>query len=273
MRITALMTPVLFVAVAGLAACGGDDDAGTEAVERAIEQAGGGEVDIDIDDESGSYRVETDEGTVSMSSSGDLPDDWPADVPLPDGFAITGGSSIDGGSSGRIVAVSGTVAMPLADLDAFYANALSTWTEALRATSDSGDGMLLNVTYQRDGQTLAVGGIDRDGQIEVTFSYTYDPDQDAATPPSADAGTAVDAGDLGIDGVDEALDAVGPEGVASALVSALDADRYEIVDGTIHVHLGDGSRYEPMVACIAATAVVADDPVVIHDASGASTAC
>lgn len=268
MRITARTAPILLALTTGLAACGGGDG-NEDAIEAAIEQAGGRDVEIDVDDDSGSYRVETDEGTFEMSTAAELPDDWPSDVPLPDGFVITGGSSIDGGSSGRLVAVSGTAPLTLTELDAFYAGSMGGWTESMRSSSNSGGDELLNVTFAKDGRMLTVGGVDRGDQTEVSFTYAVDP---SGSEASATPGIDVDVDDLGIEGVDEALDAVGVEGIADAMVYALKADRYEIVGDTVHIYLG-GSSHDAMMACIVASSLVTDNPVTIHEADGTSTDC
>jgi len=252
MRITARATaPLLLALTLGVGACGGGDEP------SAAEEA--------------AVRVETDEGSFEMSSTGQLPDDWPTDVPLPDGFVVTAGSSVDGGAEGQLVAVSGTVAMTLDELDAFYADALGGWTEAARISSSSGGAPSLNVTYQLDDRMLAVGGTDRDGDVEVAFTYAYQPGTDSgeATGEVPD----VDARGLGIDGVDQALDAMGVEGIASAMVTALDADRYEMDGETVHIYLASDSRHDSMMACIVAGSLIEDNPVVMHAADGSEQAC
>lgn len=264
MRITARATaPLLLALTIGVGACGGGDGD----VEDAIEQAGGGNVDVDGD----SVRVETEEGSFEMSSTGELPDDWPADVPLPDGFVVTAGSSVDGGAEGQLVAVSGNVAMTLDELDAFYADALDGWTEAARISSSSAGAPSLNVTYQVDDRMLSMGGVGRTGEVEVAFTYAYQP----GTGSGETTGDApdVDGGALGIDGADQALDTMGVEGIADAMVSALDADRYEMDGETVHIYLARGSRYDPMMGCIVAGSLIEDNPVVMHAADGSEQAC
>lgn len=52
-------------------------------VEQAVEDASGGDVDINTDD--GSVEVETDEGSTQIGGDVELPADFPSVVPLPDG--------------------------------------------------------------------------------------------------------------------------------------------------------------------------------------------
>jgi hypothetical protein len=111
------------LAVVGFAGCSGEDV--TESlVERSIEAGQGGDVDVDLD--GGQVRIETDEGVVEFEADGDgsftlsgpegsvvmegnddgftvtdgdasfeastsaeLPDDFPADLPRPDGTLVS----------------------------------------------------------------------------------------------------------------------------------------------------------------------------------------
>lgn len=118
----ALVTAGLVIA---LTACGNATESG---VERLIESQGGDEVDVDLDgdggfsvqtedggmsidedgnfvitdadgstvtgnadSESGDFTAESDDGSFRIDTSGEIPDEWPSDVPRPDG--ITGASS------------------------------------------------------------------------------------------------------------------------------------------------------------------------------------
>jgi hypothetical protein len=96
----------------GLAAAGtlllasgcGAEDVADRVAEKAIENAGGGDADVDFDVDSGELKVETDEG--SFSSGGSLPDDFPSDqIPLVDGDVIQAASSQQTGASGFVVLV------------------------------------------------------------------------------------------------------------------------------------------------------------------------
>lgn len=90
--------------------------------------------------------------------------------------------------------------------------------------------------------------------------------------PSAGAEEPGDqpAGDVSFD---EALDAMGPEGLASAMVTAMGAERYEMVGDVVHLYLSpDGSMNNAMMACMVADSVVNEgDVVVMHDADGETT--
>ena len=82
---------VLVVAVLLVAACG---NAAEEVAERAIEAGGGGDVDIEFDEdgETGEFVIESDEGTQTISVGADeLPDGLT--VQVPDGYEILASSS------------------------------------------------------------------------------------------------------------------------------------------------------------------------------------
>lgn len=92
----------------------------------------------------------------------------------------------------------------------------------------------------------------------------------AADAPDVEATTRSDAGavdnPLGGADVDAALEAAGIEGVADALAFATKAERYEVDGNTVHLYLGEESQLRGETACIAATAVLAEDhQAVIHD--------
>lgn len=116
-----LTTTALAGAALVFAACGGGDSISENLAEEAIEQAGGGDVDIDSD--GGSVNIDTDEGSMSVdedgnveietedgsfSSSGDIPEGFPDEVPLPDGLDVGSGAVTDG-PEGESYQVAGSV--------------------------------------------------------------------------------------------------------------------------------------------------------------------
>lgn len=83
----------------GLSACGGDDRA-ENAAEKALEDANGGEVDVDIDGDD--VKIEGSDGAVQYGAG--LPDDFPEDdIPLV-GEVSVGSSSSTGGEQGWTIA-------------------------------------------------------------------------------------------------------------------------------------------------------------------------
>jgi hypothetical protein len=73
-----------------------------DTVERAIENELGSEADVSVDGDS--FTVDTEDGTVT-AGSGQVPDDFPGDVPLVDGEVSFAQSASTGGKRGWTVQV------------------------------------------------------------------------------------------------------------------------------------------------------------------------
>lgn len=112
---------IRLVSMAGVvllvAACGLGDRAAEELVERAAEEAGGGDVDIDADE--GGISVEGSEGSLEIGAGTEIPDWFPADFPLPDDHEVF--SVVEGereGRQGGVVAV--TSSQSFEELESFF---------------------------------------------------------------------------------------------------------------------------------------------------------
>ena len=116
------------LAALALAGCGGITDSITEnVVEEVAEQAAsvdGQDVDIDFDadGETGSINVTGPDGEqLSIGAGGDLPQDFPADIPLPDGgYEVLSSFSDSSGAANVTLQASGSYD----DLVAQYESAL-----------------------------------------------------------------------------------------------------------------------------------------------------
>jgi hypothetical protein len=99
---------VAVAAVVLLAACSGDDggaESGLEVAEEILEQQRDGEIEIETD---GEITVEGEDGGDSFSLGGDVPDDFPEVVPLPQGgVVVTSTGSGDGPNRSWSVAYTG----------------------------------------------------------------------------------------------------------------------------------------------------------------------
>jgi hypothetical protein len=80
------------VAALGLTACGSAEEAVTE---RILEEAAGEGVDVELGEDGEVVSIETDDGSIEVGSGGELPAEWPADVPTFDDGTITGSQVLD----------------------------------------------------------------------------------------------------------------------------------------------------------------------------------
>lgn len=94
-RPTISTAATLALAALSFAACSSDD-----AAERLVESQLGGDVDIELDSDTGDIQIQTAEGDFSAASSAALPDDFPGDLPTPTG-QLTNSSRIE--SDGRVI--------------------------------------------------------------------------------------------------------------------------------------------------------------------------
>lgn len=116
-----------------------------EAIERAIEEESGGEVDIDISE--GEMSIKTDEGEVTFGESTELPDGFPGIVPVyPDMGIVTAWKATEEGKEN--FSISASTDDPGDKIYNWYKNELSGWEIENEFTADSGD----------DGKTFSING-------------------------------------------------------------------------------------------------------------------
>jgi hypothetical protein len=196
------VTRFALVAAAGatvaLSAC---SDSAETGIEQLIEQQGGGNVDIDSDDgsfsiqtedgsmtvddegnfvvtdgdgsmitgnadsESGEFNIESEDGSFSSGSTSELPEDWPADVPTPDGMTITTASSMDS-TDGSAIQLSGTTDDP-ASFVADYTSQLenSGFTAQADAVYDGEDNWA--AVYENSSYTVVLNVVAFEGETPV----------------------------------------------------------------------------------------------------------
>jgi hypothetical protein len=80
------------VAALGLTACGSAEEAVTE---RILEEAAGEGVDVELGEDGEVVSVETEDGSMEIGTGGELPPEWPADVPTFDDGTITASQVFD----------------------------------------------------------------------------------------------------------------------------------------------------------------------------------
>jgi len=178
------------------------DSAGEAGLEQLVESQGGGDVDLDlnadggismqsedggmsidengnlvvtdadgsvvtgnIDAETGDVSIQSEDGSFSSGSTTELPDEWPSEVPEPNGLAITTASVI-GSDTEQAINVAGTV-----DGDGFvesYASALE--SAGFNEDSTFTSGGTINNVYSNANWTVGVvyAGDQSDNQVNVS---------------------------------------------------------------------------------------------------------
>ena len=153
------------LALPGLTACGGDDLASGLA-ERAVEEAGGGEVDVEVGDDGESFSITDGEGNTVASGQG-LPDGFPEEVPLLDEEILSGVSA--GGASGEGWAVTMLSDRPAAEL---LEEATALLEDAGFSSEGQGSmsmGELQTVQLSDASWQVSVSVVDAGGEVTVQY--------------------------------------------------------------------------------------------------------
>jgi hypothetical protein len=157
-----------------LAGCGAAAEKASEQLtEEAIESQTGGNVDIDTSGD-GSVEIETEDGSMSFGT-GEVPADWPEDIPLPDELVVQTGTT-SAADDGELVAIIGTSADAPDDLLATYKEALADWTISGETTTTADDGSSSSAQWETDGRRFTFvatsGGPTAQEETYVTLGHT-----------------------------------------------------------------------------------------------------
>lgn len=168
------VTAALLGAALLLAGCGAAAEKVAEkTAEQAIEQQTGAEVDLDTAGD-GSFRVETEDGTFS-AGTGEIPADWPDDVPLPDDLTATAATDTETAEGRQITVTANTTQAP-ADLKAELAAALTGWTVSGETTATGGGSTTVAAQWDLDGRRVSfVAASMPDGSTSLTIGHTATP--------------------------------------------------------------------------------------------------
>ncbi|MGA9275342.1 hypothetical protein [Ilumatobacter sp.] len=197
---TALAVATLVTLTAGCSQIA--ERATEEAVERAVEADSGEDVDFEIDDDG--FSIETEEGDITFSANGDgieiegtdedgndfsldatengleidgadgesvydagegIPDEWPSDVPAPDGLSDVYGTYVSEGGQESVL-VTGSTDGNASDVFDEYAERLTGAGFDETATSSPGDGFR-TATYAKGERTVSVTAQSSDGRTDL----------------------------------------------------------------------------------------------------------
>jgi hypothetical protein len=149
---TGFLAPFVIV---GLAACGSAQEAVSE---QLVEQAAGGDVDIELDDDGQVASIETEDGSLTAVTGGDVPEEWPADVPLFDG-GVLGSSQVVTSDGQTVVSLSYTTdADPAETFESLVAAyGAAGFTATAESTMGDSSGGISSYVGERGEVTVSMG--------------------------------------------------------------------------------------------------------------------
>ena len=171
------ITTAAFIATATaslLVGCGAAaEKAAEKATEQAIEEQTGGNVDIDTSGD-GSVDIETEDGSMSLGT-GEIPDEWPEEIPLPDDLVVQSGTTMDA-TDGRLVSIIGTTDETPQALLASMKESLADWEISGESTATADAGATTGAQWEKDGHRVtfaaSTGMPTEGGETFVTLGHT-----------------------------------------------------------------------------------------------------
>jgi hypothetical protein len=140
----------------------------TKMIEKAIEQSGAQDVDIDLDE--GEVNITDEEGNEMSIGGADLPEDWPSVVPVSSDIEVmsTFSQTTDGKKGWTVV---GNIKGSAEAIYQYYKNEFSSWDEQSDFTSDQGDdGKTYSYQTSNDNYFVTVWVFESDDEKSITLS-------------------------------------------------------------------------------------------------------
>jgi len=134
-----------------------------------VENSDGEVITGDVDDDGG-FTVENGDGEEVFATSDDIPDEWPDDVPQPEGLTDVVGTYFAEDDAESII-ISGTTSGDVRDVFDRYAAAVEAagFDETSVFTQDDD---AATATYERDGRTLSVNVLSFGDSTEIVVALT-----------------------------------------------------------------------------------------------------
>lgn len=153
------------------------EKAGEKIAEKGIEAGGGGDAEINFDDDGdGSISMESSEGSFSMGG-GEIPDGFPEEVPLPDGFEVESAMAIGSDEVEQIFTLTMTGEGQSDEADALAEDLQSRaedagFTITSTMVTDSGGGKTRNFGFENEDWTggMSVSDLVDEGTIVVALN-------------------------------------------------------------------------------------------------------
>ncbi len=125
-----------------------------------------GETVVGESDENGGFTVEGEDGSFTMSQGGEIPEEWPSDIPQPEGVSVTGSSVIDSGDASGI-----TLAGTVEDSASFMSDYGSDLEAAgLEKSSEFTSGESMSAMFANEAWTISIGASQFDGEHQVSIT-------------------------------------------------------------------------------------------------------
>lgn len=107
--------------------------------------------------------------------TGEVPEEWPEEIPLPDDLVVQSGSTMDG-SDGRLVSIVGTTGETPQALLASMKEALADWEISGESTATANEGATTGAQWERDGRRVtfaaSTGLPTEGGETFITLGHT-----------------------------------------------------------------------------------------------------
>lgn len=142
------------------------------AVERALEQASGGDVDIDIDRD-GSMSVTGENGEEFNVKAGDnvsLPDNWPSSVSIPSSARLSYAGSMNAGDAESVgLSAVYTTKESTTEVAKYFKSTLETAGWEIQGTMATGDGSMLTATKgEEENVAVYIGSTEDETTVTVS---------------------------------------------------------------------------------------------------------
>ncbi len=153
--------------------CGSSDDVADKVSEKIAESSSGEDVDVDIDSDSGDVSIESADGTKLQMGTADLPEDWPAEIPLPDDYELNQAMSMNNSNSPGF-SIGGTLSTDSTEVfdEVTAAFVDAGWTETSKTTNAFDGGTNSSASYENGSwevifSTQTIDGIDGFGYTAI----------------------------------------------------------------------------------------------------------
>lgn len=145
------------------------------AIERAIEGASGGDVDINIDDieDNRSMRVTGDDGgeyNISTGNDVSLPDNWPSSVSIPSSARLSYAGSMNAGDAESVgLSAIYTTKESTTEVAKYFKSTLETAGWEIQGTMATGDGSMITATKgEEENVAVYIGSTEDETTVTVS---------------------------------------------------------------------------------------------------------